>query len=85
MDPTTLQGLSLKEFARRVGLGLTRCRIEIKLGNLRVLKSGRRTIVLSTEVEKFFSRLASLRDDAAGLEAVSRPKQVSGNREVTRD
>jgi len=53
------KALSVKEYARRVGLGRTRIYAEIKLGRVRVLKSGRRTIIPTTEIEAFFERLES--------------------------
>ncbi len=52
------QALSVKEYARRVGIGLTRLYIEIGLGRVKALKCGRRTIIPVTEVEAFFQRLA---------------------------
>ena len=51
------QGLSVKEYAHRVGIGLTRLYIEIRLGRVKVLKSGSRTIIPISEVEAFFQRL----------------------------
>jgi len=51
------QGLSPKQYARRIGIGLTRLYIEIGLGRVKVLKCGRRTIIPATEVEAFFNRL----------------------------
>jgi len=53
------QAVSVKEYARRVGIGLTRLYVEIGLGRVKVLKCGRRTIIPVTEVEAFFQRLAT--------------------------
>lgn len=60
------EGLSVKEFARRIGLGITRTYSEIKLGNIKILKSGKRTIIPVTEVQAFFKRLELLQSKTEG-------------------
>jgi excisionase family DNA binding protein len=60
------QALSVKEYARRVGIGRTRLYVEIRLGRVKVLKSGRRTIIPVAEVEAFFLRLEAAQAKKAG-------------------
>ena len=61
-----LRGMSVRQFAQAVGLGLTRCYVEIQLGRIHVLKAGSRTIIPTTEVEAFFKRLAAAQAKSEG-------------------
>lgn len=53
-----LRGLSLRQFAERVGISRSRAYIEcFQNGNIKYCKSGRRLIIPSTEVEAFLNRI----------------------------
>jgi excisionase family DNA binding protein len=51
--------LSIVEFCEHVGIGRTTCYAEIKVGRLKTVKVGRRTLVTAREVQEWLQRLSN--------------------------
>lgn len=50
--------LSIAEVCETLSLGRTTIFAEIKAGNLRIVKVGRRTLVLASDLERFLERIS---------------------------
>ena len=51
------EALSIAEFCQRYGVGLTKAYNEINAGRLLARKSGRRTLILSTDAQRWATHL----------------------------
>ncbi len=58
-------GLSIPEVCRTTGIGRTTIYEEIRAGRLRALKLGRRTIIRTTDLQKWLDALPELRRERA--------------------
>jgi hypothetical protein len=85
MDPHDQQAISLKVLAPRVGLSLTRVKIEIALGNIHVFRSGRRVLCRVSEIEAFFQRLEAQQRRGTKAASGRDRTQASGSSEVAHD
>ncbi len=59
---------SIKEFCDLVGIGRSRVYEEIRLGRIRALKAGRRTLIPNTEIAAWLSRLPPTSAPADGAD-----------------
>jgi len=57
MDGIAKKALSVNEFRELYGLGRTTIYKEIALGNIKIIKCGRRTLIPVDESDEFLSRL----------------------------
>ena len=55
--PTERAAFSISEFCRLIGICRSRAYLEIREGRLRVVKSGRRTLIRAEEIAAFLDRL----------------------------
>jgi excisionase family DNA binding protein len=56
----TRQALSIKQFCNQFGLGKDRFYEEVRLGRLRAIKVGHRTLILRADAERWLASLPTL-------------------------